>query len=412
MKNQLQLLGLALCFTAATQAQQNKQLFAITSSAPNTHNWTQLRSINLQDKTQGEVQYNGNDQSLTMLNAKTKKAVEFSTNTNDYITQYAKTPMSYGVAAAGLDARHNRLYFVPMRIDELRYIDLDNGQLYTYNDQKFTGEGNFPNQEGKVVTRMVIDDEGTGYALSNDGSQFIQFSTGRKQSINNLGAVKDAAANKVSIHVQCTSWGGDMVADDAGNLYVVSMQAQVFKLNIKTREALHIGKIEGLPLNFTVNGAAILADGKMIVSSASNNSDYYTVDVNTWQAQAFNMKNKLNNASDLASPYVIKTGNNPFAQTETRVAPVSDTKSAISVYPNPVVNKQFKLQMANLQKGNYNVTLTDALGRLVQTNQVIVGGSMQVENINLVKEAGKGVYIVKVVDQTNQTVSTNKITVQ
>ena len=48
-----------------------------------------------------------------------------------------------------------------------------------------------------------------------------------KPVITELGNIIDAEGNAVSIHNKCSSWGGDMVADAFGKLYVISANHQV-----------------------------------------------------------------------------------------------------------------------------------------------------------------------------------------
>ena len=77
---------------------------------------------------------------------------------------------------------------------------------------------------------MVIASDGYGYAMTNDATQLIRFSTGKKPAITDLGTIVDDPANKaISIHNSCSSFGGDMIADDNGNLYVFSARNNIFK---------------------------------------------------------------------------------------------------------------------------------------------------------------------------------------
>ena len=41
-----------------------------------------------------------------------------------------QAPFATGVAAAAYDKKHNRLYFTPMFVDQLRYIDLKTMKVY------------------------------------------------------------------------------------------------------------------------------------------------------------------------------------------------------------------------------------------------------------------------------------------
>ena len=59
-----------------------------------------------------------------------------------------------------------------------------------------------------------------GYALTNDARHLIRFTTGGLPVIEDLGTLVDDPANDgQSIHLSCTSFGGDMIADDKGNLW-------------------------------------------------------------------------------------------------------------------------------------------------------------------------------------------------
>ena len=90
---------------------------------------------------------------------------------------------------------------------------------------------------------MTIADDGNGYALTNDGAHLIRFTTGKKLVITDLGMLADAPESKgVSIHSSCSSFGGDMIADNEGNLYVFSARNSVFKINIETKVATHLGE--------------------------------------------------------------------------------------------------------------------------------------------------------------------------
>ncbi len=48
-----------------------------------------------------------------------------------------------------------------------------------------------------------------------------------------------------------------MIADDEGNLFLFSNRTNVFKINIETKVATHLGAVSGLPATYTINGAAV-----------------------------------------------------------------------------------------------------------------------------------------------------------
>ncbi|MEI9806497.1 MAG: hypothetical protein WDO16_00730 [Bacteroidota bacterium] len=192
----------------------------------------------------------------------------------------ANAAFGTGVAAAAYDKKHDRLYYTPMLIDQLRYIDLKTMKVYFVTSGDFTGMRQKSADQSNIITRMVIADDGNGYALTNDGMHLMRFTTGKNFAITDLGTTADAVENKtVSVHSSCSSFGGDMIADNDGNLYVFSARNNVFKINIESKVATHLGTVTGIPVNFTVNGAAVDMNNQVLITSAVDATDLYTVDI-------------------------------------------------------------------------------------------------------------------------------------
>ncbi|MBK8312007.1 MAG: hypothetical protein IPL04_14955 [Chitinophagaceae bacterium] len=83
--------------------------------------------------------------------------------------------------------------------------------------------------------------------------------------VTDLGTIVDDQANNgISIHNSCSSFGGDIIADDEGNLYVFSARNYVFKVNLESKVATNLGVIKGLPNGFTVNAATVIAEIKLL----------------------------------------------------------------------------------------------------------------------------------------------------
>ncbi|MGZ3898643.1 MAG: T9SS type A sorting domain-containing protein, partial [Flavisolibacter sp.] len=305
----------------------------------------------------------------------------------------------------------------PMFIDQLRYIDLSSMKIY-YVTQTFTQMGNMHNDEAKVITRMVIAPDGNGYAISNDGNNFIRFSTGKKPSIVQLGSLVDDASNgNVSIHNRCSSFGGDMIADDKGNLFVISARNHVFRVNTQTKVASFLGVIKNLPPNFTVNGAVVDDEGTLLVSSAVDNSAYYTVDTRGWTATVFQTATSVYRSSDLANSNFLSAGMTLIKPELQRVPltkmPAGDKLSRlISIYPNPVTNDQVTVQFNKVPAGDYVIELTDALGRSVLQNRVTVNSEDQTHSFFISRGQARGTYLVKVFNKGKQFVFTKKVLVQ
>lgn len=337
-------------------------------------------------------------------------------------------PFATNSAAMAYDKKHDRLYYTPMNINELRYIDLKSGNIYYFENETFgavNGYGDAANQ----VTRMTIASDGDGYALSNDGNHLIRFTTGKKPVITDLGALTDDAANaKLSIHSPGL-YGGDMIADADENLYLVTANRNVFKIAIATKVATHLGTIKGLPRGFSTNGAMVEEGSKVIVASSESTEGYYRFDLNTLQAEKISKEGTVFNASDLANgnlafekkkkdkkaeePAVVTDEAKIITPSETARTrkPESSFDNNIVVYPNPVTNGTVKVSFSDLPVGKYQVQLLDLSGRLISSQEVNLANKMQIADFNI-PEVAKGNYLIKVISEPNKVAVTNKVVVQ
>jgi len=400
---------LAATFSNVHAQKNDRFAYAITDLAKEGCgcSWNALRKLDLETGKYSDVLYNGTVEKTKRFDAISHKEVAQKDDPQFGATLTA--PFSTGVAAAAFDRQHNRLYFTPMFIDQLRYIDLKTMQLYSF-DQPFTGAGNMHNNEAKVVTRMVIAPDGNGYAITNDGNMMVQFTTGKKPQITQMGALIDDPENgDVSIHTNETSFGGDMVSDDNGNLYILSARNHVFKVNTITRMATHLGPITGLPDDFTVNGAVVGADGSLLVSSAVTSTGYFSVNPQTWEAAPYKLAAAVYRSSDLANSNFLTVAKTPAIETLSSKSAVSEN---VQVYPNPVTERRFTVQFSKLTAGDYLIELTDISGKSMMQKRISVNMPLQTQAITLPSSTAKGVYLVKVTDRSQKSVSEQKILVQ
>jgi hypothetical protein len=394
----LSVLGFSLI---STQAQQKNTGFAVTSDVKGSYNWITVREIDL---STGEVVRTVYDptanQTVTLKNADGQLLAR---------ANYTSAPTYSGVAAAAYDEKHNRLYFTNMRGNELRYFDLTSGQQLTMvinEDSRFnTG---VKTDEANVITRMVIAADGYGYALTNDAKSLIRFTTDAKPTITNLGALVDVSKNTISVHNQCSSWGGDMIADAYGNLYVFTMKGNVFKVNPKTLSAEHTGTVQGLPGSFTINGAAVDLNGDVVVTSAALTENYYKINLGTLDATTITKTtNDVWNASDLATSNIAYR--NAIAATPTLTEKRGN--DVISVYPNPVAASFFNVSFEKATPGKYTIELTDASGRKVTTQVADIKG-VQNQQVALPRSTAGGIYMIRVLNADGKSVYTDKVVVQ
>lgn len=407
------LMGTMLIATI-TQAQSDGFTYAITDVQKEGANWSYLRKLNLQTGQFTDVLLNGADALQVAYDASTKKAI--STFPNEVNRGYNLQPaFSSGVAAMAFDSKNNRIWYTPMFIDQLRYIDLRTMKVYYVTSQDFTGMAKKSPDQGNIITRMTIGDDGYGYALTNDGAHLVRFSTGKKINITDLGMLADDPQSKgVSIHSSCTSFGGDMIADNDGNLYVFSARNNVFKVNIETKVATHIGTVNGVPGNFTTNGAAVTDNNQVIISSAVEGGTYYVVDPATWNATPYKFASGWR-ASDLGNSNILNTSK-PKTTTEIATRPIpnsaNEASPKIQLFPNPVTNNQFAVLFTRLEAGEYTIQVTDVMGRQVVQRIVNVSGEDQSETIRLSATAAKGFYLVTVLNKESRSVYAGKVVVQ
>lgn len=388
-------------------------VYAITDAPNQLNNWAQLRILDLQGKGYSGSLVDGVSGQQVALDALTRKPYVAAAPYNKM--GFPEQPVfSSGVAALALDSRNNRLYYTPMFIDQLRYIDLKTFKVY-YVNLPFTGKPMKSSDQGNIVTRMVIASDGYGYAMTNDGSQLIRFSTGKKAEITDLGRIADDPANKeVSIHSSCISYGGDMIADDNGQLYVFSARNQVFRISTETKVATHLGAVSGLPAGFSINGAAVIDGNRILVASAAEATSLFTVDPKNWTATAFPISSSIWHTSDLATGRLLNSGHKKYEETVEMTGSLSENARTgrIGIYPNPVTDNRFVLQFGQLAAGNYTLQVTDVMGRQVMQQQVISSGEYHAQRISLPASASKGVYLVKLLDAGSKTAFSSKIVVQ
>ncbi len=380
---------------------QSNRAFAVTSEAKGSVNWLNVQEVNL----------NSGSTIKTIYNPSATKSVSFDGNSTALRGLSSNSVATEnGVAAAAYDAKNNRLYYTLMHGTDLRYFDLNatESKVVINNDAQFSTGVKV--DESNVITRMTFAADGFGYALTNDGNQLIRFSTGAQPEIVKLGSLIDSKKNKdISVHVQCTSWGGDLVGDIYGNLYLFTMRNNIFKININTREAEFVGTIKNLPADFTTNGAAADEDGNVIVASAVNNDSYYKVNLSTLNAVALTNKGEvsLTSTADLASGNLIFQN-----KTATVSAPVTTTVNAnIEMYPNPVINHSFNVQFGKLPAGNYTIEISDINGRKIITKTITVNGA-QNSKMSLPSATNSGLYMVRIFNASGAVVYTNKLAVE
>lgn len=400
----LLMIGAALPFIALAQTSTNNA-YAITSRTNGGFEWTEIKQINLLNGEVIKNIFSRENTAYNLFDGRTSKKITVPKQ-SDSAKENLLSPFAGLSAACAFDAKNNRLYYSPLFTNELRYIDLKSAvpSVYMFRNEKF---GNINDTEVEAedfhFTRMVIASDGNGYAMSNNGLHLVKFTTDKNPVITDLGSVNDAPGNgETSIHDANTSWGGDMLADVSGNLYVISAHNLVFKIDIQTRAATLINKIKDLPEGFTTNGAVVNESGNVVLSSANFITSYYEVEPKSWKATSIPSRAEVNNTSDLANE-------NLLFKTNLQKQELLTAKDKIAVYPNPVKSNVFRVSFDNKSSGIYNVQLLDVAGKMVADKSVAIYTGVQVSEVRTNPSLSKGMYVVKVLNHQNREIFTKKI---
>ena len=399
MKQFLPVLSLSLLALSA-QAQSDRFAYSITDQQVGGANWHFLRRIDLAGGQVTQPLFEGLNTQRPVYQAGTGKSV-----------LSADAPFQSGVAAMALDPRTNRLFFTPMQIDQLRYIDLNTWKTYYVSATPFANNRTTTTDAGAMVTRMTIGADGFGYALTNDARHLIRFTTGGLPVIEDLGTLVDDPANDgQSVHLSCTSFGGDMIADDKGNLFLMTSAQHIFRINIQSKIATHLGLLKGLPTGYSINGMAVTDQNQILVSSAVQ-AGYFLIDPSNWTATAWPVKESSWNSSDLANGNVLSS-KTTTQSTKTITAPVINAaKGSIAVYPNPA-KQQFQLRLRDLVPGGYRLEITDMLGRQVMTQAIQISQANSTLPVVLPKGQTQGLYLIQLIGTENRASYQQKILLQ
>jgi hypothetical protein len=406
---------LAASITAG--AQNTNKGFAITGDGNKDFMWMNIREIDLGT---GQIKGNIFERSKTnfsLTNTESKKVTDQTAITDGNVFGSELYPTSSFVAAAAFDKRSNKLFFTPMRRGELRWADMNvknnTPSFYTMQLPGYTPSAS--TNEDQNITRMVIAADGYGYAITNDGSHMYRFTTGKKPAVTDLGALTDADDNKgLSVHNKCSSWGGDMIADAYGKLYIVTASKNVFVVDPSTKLTTFKGTITGLPASYTANGAAVDENGDVVLCSATMFDGYYKMNITDLKATKIEGSDVVYNASDLAGSNLLfqKQSDESKKFALTKSLPLFDNASLDNrIFPNPITSSSFNVLLDGKQDGKYNVIITDLAGRSLQSNKVSLVKGQRTEQVTLINRPAKGTYMIKVLDEKNNVIISDKVMV-
>jgi len=330
----------------------------------------------------------------------TSSAKVFSQARNGVVAEDKSTynsSQTASIATLAYDAFNNNLVYMPMFSSNIYVLNAKTKEITLVENNVARVTSCDINSH---ITRMAMGYDGNIYAINNSGTQFLQIARkGNQYSVDDLGIIKDDASNgKNSFTAIETGFGGDMVADAENNFYVFSASGNVFKVSVKELKAKFVGKISGIPENYSVNGAAVNSQGKVVVASAKG-AALYEVDLKSLQAKQIAGEQNLH-VYDLASKY--------FAND--RIA-ANNTLANLDIYPTRVDDHYITVNVNDKSvKGTITMTVFDLSGKSVmKQNLPVKEGSLnqQVYLKNLVS----GAYLVNITSESGKILLNKKILV-
>jgi hypothetical protein len=369
-------------------AQAQQDFFAITGKDTQSITFNDFRTIDAVNGTSGEKIFTAD--SSTKVFSQARKGV-VAEDKNSY-----NNSQSITLAALAYDSSNNNLVYMPMFSSNIYVLNPQTKEITLVENNVARISSCDINSH---ITRMATGYNGNIYAVNNAGTQFLEISKKSGQYVvNDLGIIKDESSNgKNSFTAMETGFGGDMIADTDNNFYVFSASGNVFKVLTKDMTAKFVGKIAGIPDNYSVNGSAVNAQGKVVIASAKGGA-LYEVDLISLQAKQLPGEQGLH-IYDLASKYFV----NDKASTANALAD-------LDIYPTKVDEHYINVHVNKNVKGNIQLNIFDMSGKNVMTQNLSVKDNSLDERVYL-KGLVSGTYIVNITNESGKAIFNKKILV-
>ncbi len=370
-------------------ASAQQDFFALVGKDTPSITFNDFRAIDVANGVSGEKIFTS-DSSARVFSQTNRGVVTEDKNT--YNNAQATT-----MATLAFDSFNNNLVYMPMFSSNIYILNAKTKEITLVENNVARVTSCDINSH---ITRMTIGYDGNIYAINNAGTQFLQISRkGSRYTVNDLGIIKDDASNgKNSFTAIETGFGGDMIADTDNNFYVFATSGNVFKVSTKELKAKFMGKISGIPENYSVNGSAVNSKGKIVIASAKGAS-LYEVDLNTLQAKQIPGEQNLH-IYDLASKYFANDkaiSNNIFAN--------------LDIYPTRVDEKFINVNVNDKSvKGILTMNVFDLSGKNVMKENLSVKDGSLNQQIYL-KSLVTGAYLVNITDESGKILLNKKILV-
>ncbi len=384
------LLSLAVLFSGATAFSQ-QDIYALTGKPGTQIQFNELRTLNLGPATSARV----------LLSADSDINV-FSQNANSVVREsrqslhHAQAP---AMAALAYDRVAGEVFFSPMYSSNVYVMNEKSGKITLVENTAVKATACDLNSH---ITRMAAGADGSIYAMNNAGTQLIKIrKEAGKYTVKDLGSIQDSSPRpEESLRTVQIGFGGDMVADAQGNLYIFSASANVFKVPLKSLTSEYVGKITGLPEGYSLNGAAVSADGGVIVGSAKSEGLFK---VNIDDLIAVSVKSGSNYpVYDLASAHLLRQHGKTLPETSI---------AGIEVYPTRVTSGELYIRISNTSVPMALVDLYDSSGTRVLSQRIKPSEDSGSHLIN-VGNVKKGMYIVSINTEKGEKLHSVKVLIE
>lgn len=371
-------------------AYAQQDLFAITGKDTQAINFSDFRVMDAMSGTSGEKIFTAD--SSSKVTSQTNRSL-VTEDKNSFNNSQATT-----MAALAYDPSNNNLVYMPMFSSNIYVLNPQTKEITLVENNVVKVTSCDINSH---ITRMTTGYDGNIYAVNNSGTQLLQISKkGQQYVVADLGIIKDDVSNgKNSFTTIETGFGGDMVADADNNFYIFAASGNVFKVSAKELKAKFVGKIAGIPDNYSVNGSAVNSQGKVVIASAKG-APLFEVELATLQAKQLPGEENLH-IYDLASKYFVND----------RVSANSKALANLDIYPTRV-NEQFVNVYVNNKnvKGNIKLNVFDMSGKNVMSQSLSVKDGSLDQKVYF-KGLINGAYIISLTDESGKVILNKKILV-
>ena len=344
--------------------------------------------------TKGKIEFNDfrtidvNNLSTTSVLLTKADKINFESST----TESTKTCSCGKYIAAMTMAQNGNLFYLPMNGTKVSMVNTSSktGSLIDVPNSLIDNKN-----QSTYFARMTTGSDGFIYTLNNDGSELLKISA--NGSVQNLGMVNGIAQYAKALGNDTAVYGGDMIADAFGNLYVISAAAHVFKFNPNKLNAEYIGKISGLADGYTVNGVAVMKDGNVLLATTSAHG-LYTMDINTLEA-TFKADYSVP-VYDLSSPYFLR---------QNMMDEIAGTQSKYSLYPTIVKDSELNIVSKSNENSNLQVSIWNLNNKQIYSKSLTVNAVGDYK-VSLNGSLQPGIYVLKAVNQEGIEVINTKFT--